>query len=186
MRLNYLYKKLVLVFIILSTNSLILAQWFHGHENLKCKDHCKRAWMNDTFLLELKKMERKCSFEFYITSGYRCRNHNSAIHGFRESTHLQGRAVDIRWDGNQEKLNEIIELAQESNFFNRIYYNENPYNRHIHIGQKIKANNFVVWNEQSHKNIYVGDIGNVEKTQLNKKKINPWIWITLIIPALIK
>ena len=170
MELNILNKKLLLIFFILSSNSLIFSQYFQGNENLKCKDHCKRAWMNDVFLLELKKIERKCSFKFYITSGYRCRKHNSAIHGFRESTHLQGRAVDIRWDGNQKKLKEIVKLAQESNFFNRVYYNENSHKRHIHIGQKVKANNFVVYDEQSHKNIYVGDIGDVEKIPLNKKR----------------
>tara|TARA_Y100001970_G_scaffold8767_2_gene10189 strand:- start:26370 stop:27134 length:765 start_codon:yes stop_codon:yes gene_type:complete len=132
--------------------------------------------MNKTFLKELKKMENKCSFNFYITSGYRCKNFNNSLPGSdKKSTHLDGLAADIKWDGSQKKLNEIIQLAKESNYFNRIYFHREPSNRHIHIGKNTNVNNFAArdltkrsyykYSNNNANNIYAGLIYNQKNNQ---------------------
>ena len=85
--------------------------------------------MDSEFLEELKNIENECSFELFITSGYRCETENRKVNGNINSRHLDGLAVDIRIY-NHNNIDEIKALAKKSNYFTRVYDEGN----HIHIG----------------------------------------------------
>lgn len=85
--------------------------------------------MDKEFLSKLKLLENECSFELYITSGYRCDTFNKEIGGDLNSRHLEGLAVDIRiYD--YDNIDEIKALCERSNYFTRVYDEGD----HIHIG----------------------------------------------------
>ena len=45
----------------------------------------------------LQKLRDLCGFPLSVTSGYRCKLHNSAVGGAPGSKHLEGIAADISW-----------------------------------------------------------------------------------------
>jgi uncharacterized protein YcbK (DUF882 family) len=76
---------------------------------------------------------------FRITSGYRCKHHNSIVGGSKTSSHLKGLAVDIACDNSENRYKIISALSQVG--FNRIGVARN----FIHCDiDKDKVNN-VLW-----------------------------------------
>jgi uncharacterized protein YcbK (DUF882 family) len=62
-------------------------------KELECK-HCGKCEMEPEFLILLQKLRDKMGVLF-ITSGFRCLEHNTNINGAKNSQHLLGKAVDI-------------------------------------------------------------------------------------------
>jgi len=70
----------------------------------------------------------------YITSAFRCPEHNREVGGAPDSLHLEGRAVDIISASTSSK--ELAELAYRAGFYTCIYY---PKQGHTHCQLKGKA-----------------------------------------------
>ena len=128
-----------ILIILISLTYIVYGQNFDGQ--LSCPDDCgKNKWwnmvekgvvrgMNKEFLRQLKLLENKCSFNLYITSGYRCEVQNKKVSGNKNSRHLFGLAVDIRiYDS--DNFDEIETLAQKSGYFTRVIDEGD----HIHLG----------------------------------------------------
>jgi len=96
-------------------------------EKLSCP-HCGINRMDKEFLRQLNLLDIECSFNLYITSGYRCEKRNRDVGGESNSRHLDGLAVDIRVY-NSDNIEEIKTLAKKSGYFSRVYDEGD----HIHI-----------------------------------------------------
>jgi len=106
--------------------SILSAQQFNG--DFACECGCNVNRMNQEFLNQLKKLEKKCSQKFYITSGYRCSKYNREVGGYSQSKHMSGMAVDIRYR-NKKQLKQIRKYASRSGYFTFVLDEGN----HIHI-----------------------------------------------------
>lgn len=60
--------------------------------------------MNHEFLSKLDKLRYRCGFPFVITSGYRSPRHSVEVVKDRPGQHAQGRAVDIRVSGGNQRF----------------------------------------------------------------------------------
>ena len=75
---------------------------------------CGKNLMNEEFMSKLNAIRGHCNFPFILTSAFRCAEHNKAINGAAKSSHLLGRAVDIKATG--KKALTIIENARAFGF----------------------------------------------------------------------
>lgn len=57
---------------------------------------CQRIWLRRSVFATLEKSRRHIGKPISVTSGCRCRNHNNAVGGAKESQHLYGLAIDWR------------------------------------------------------------------------------------------
>ena len=62
---------------------------------LACKCGCAQQNMDANFMDELEQLRTKLGRAMFITSGFRCPEHNKAVGGASGSYHLKGRAADI-------------------------------------------------------------------------------------------
>ena len=86
--------------------------FFASHElNCPC---CNDSYMNDEFMDKLNALRSHCNFPFYLTSAFRCNEHNKAIGGAEKSSHLLGRAVDISCKNSD--MMTILENARRFGF----------------------------------------------------------------------
>ena len=53
--------------------------------------------INPDLIYKIQKLRDLCGFPLSITSGYRCRLHNTAVGGATNSKHMSGVAADISW-----------------------------------------------------------------------------------------
>ena len=70
-------------------------------EEFICKCGCKEENMNRDFVKKLDKVRNKYGFPIIITSGYRCKYHDSELGG--KGNHTTGKAVDIKCDVSQNR-----------------------------------------------------------------------------------
>lgn len=63
---------------------------------------CDGGDMDDYFINKLQYMRDYCGFPFKILSGFRCKDHNTAIGGKPNSQHLNGNAADIVYHNGTE------------------------------------------------------------------------------------
>lgn len=56
---------------------------------------CGEAPMQEPFLEKLDELRELYGHPIIITSGYRCKSHNTKVNGRSNSMHLAGRAADI-------------------------------------------------------------------------------------------
>ncbi len=84
----------------------------------KCKyEDCEAPRMDRTFMRLLNKFRERLGVPCSISSGLRCRKHNAAEGGSKNSAHLYGRAVDIltfTWD--KATVLKAIDIAIEEGF----------------------------------------------------------------------
>tara|TARA_Y100000768_G_C23855345_1_gene623065 strand:+ start:62 stop:940 length:879 start_codon:yes stop_codon:yes gene_type:complete len=164
-----LNQKIIWICLLVSFSSYLFGSLFQGSTSCGCG--CEKDEMDNEFLLELKQIENKCSFDFYITSGYRCRSFNQSLIGaYSNSSHLYGLAVDIRYYGDMSNVEEVRKLAEESNYFTRVYYEGD----HIHIEKRpgdisfiykdLSESNYYVYNEDDG-NRYLGLVYNQNSDQ---------------------
>ena len=64
-------------------------------KELACKCGCNVEKMDSGFMVMLQKLRQTLDRPLFITSGYRCQEHNKAVGGASESYHLKGMAADI-------------------------------------------------------------------------------------------
>jgi zinc D-Ala-D-Ala carboxypeptidase len=74
--------------------------------------------MQETFLTMLDLSREQADVPFRITSGYRCRKHNTEIGGATHSAHVTGHAVDIACSSTAHRYKIVKTLL--SNGFNRV------------------------------------------------------------------
>lgn len=84
----------------------------------QCKEKCPgkvpNLRINDQLLETLNKVREEFGQSIIVTSGFRCKRHNSAIGGAVASQHLLGTAVDIRpASGSKEDLEELYRICQK-------------------------------------------------------------------------
>lgn len=65
---------------------------------------CGKAEMDEHFLLLLDQARGIAGVPFYITSGYRCEQHNLTVGGKPDSAHLRGKAADILVSSSKERF----------------------------------------------------------------------------------
>lgn len=69
---------------------------YFSDAELKCQcGECGSPIMNPEFLDKLDTARSISKTGYVITSGYRCKKHNEAIGGHKNSLHTKGQAVDI-------------------------------------------------------------------------------------------
>ncbi len=74
-----------------------------------CKCGCGEDYMDNIFLSKLDKIRTELKQKMVLSSGYRCKYHNTKIGGSSNSKHMQGLAVDVLCSG--AKAYKIMELA---------------------------------------------------------------------------
>ena len=67
------------------------------------------------FLVKLQNARDVACIPFVITSGYRCPEHNKAVRGKRDSSHLRGLAADIRVQTSSDRFI-IVEGLMKAGF----------------------------------------------------------------------
>lgn len=78
-----------------------------------CLGKAPRLRMSQTLLEALDKIREEMGQPLVVTSGFRCKRHNSAIGGAINSRHMLGDAVDIRpASGKAEDLDLLFEVCK--------------------------------------------------------------------------
>jgi len=78
-----------------------MSKYFKEAE-LKCS-HCDEYVFNAEFLNILNRVRSLFNKPIYITSGYRCKEHNKAVGGKANSAHTKGLAVDIKCENSLDR-----------------------------------------------------------------------------------
>ena len=81
----------------------------------KCKC-CGVAKINPELLRALQELRDNVGAPIRIISGYRCFNHNAAVHGAKKSQHLLGNAADITIEGMSQE--DVLKEAEKIEAFN--------------------------------------------------------------------
>ena len=90
---------------------------YFTNEEFQCSC-CGVEEMNDTFLTMLDISRGEAGVPFRITSGYRCRKHNTEVGGATHSAHTTGYAVDIACSSTADRYKIVTTLLR--NGFHRI------------------------------------------------------------------
>ena len=74
---------------------------FKNHE-LECHCGCGQNRMDSGFMEKLEQLRVAVGFPMYLTSAYRCPDHNENVSDSgRTGAHTQGKAVDVKVSGEQ-------------------------------------------------------------------------------------
>ena len=76
---------------------------------------CNQVLMSSKFLEKLDKAREIAGVPFIVTSGYRCKKHNSNVSKISDSAHLSGVAADIYVKDNNHRL-KILQGAIKAGF----------------------------------------------------------------------
>ena len=85
-------------------------------EEFACKCGCGKADISEELVKRIERARSFAGVPFIITSGCRGKNHNKKVGGVKDSSHLQGLAVDISIS-NESKSAILMALGK---CFNRI------------------------------------------------------------------
>jgi len=88
---------------------------FFDEKEFQCKCGCGRVDMDLIFIDRLTRARKLAQIPFYITSGFRCPEHNQKVTTSNNSPHLYGVAADIR-AGNSRDRFIIIDSALKAGF----------------------------------------------------------------------
>jgi len=116
-----------------------LSQNFSKKE-FECKCGCGHNNINTRLINKLQRARTDLNKPIEISSGCRCNNHNSRIGGFKNSTHLDGLAVDIICSKSKKRLELLTVLMR---YFNRIGVSNQFI--HVDIGIGIEEPQDVLW-----------------------------------------
>lgn len=120
-------------------NDFQLAENFNLRE-FQCKGRscCNGSVKLESRLVEmLQALRSQLGIPLYITSGYRCKEHNTSVGGAERSQHLLGTAADVRGDID---LSHLMEAAKQIGFTGIGYY---PRSRFVHLD--VRGGNPVTW-----------------------------------------
>lgn len=84
-------------------------------EEFVCKCGCGQAPMSEDLLKRLDTARGLAGIPFRINSGFRCKKHNSAVKGSKNSSHLRGLAADIACTSDRDRFI-LVEALIESGF----------------------------------------------------------------------
>ncbi len=88
--------------------------------------------MNQTFLIHLDELRRRCGFPFVITSGYRSPEYNASVsESGLTGAHTMGKAADIAVSG--EKAWTLIKEAMNMEVFTGIGISQKGESRFVHL-----------------------------------------------------
>ena len=88
---------------------------------------------------------------FVVTSGYRCKTHNTAVNGAKNSFHMQGKAADITV-ARKDLLQVIYRVGIVSGKFNGVGLEENRF-IHFDTGNRAQPYYFVYLPEGGYKQL---------------------------------
>lgn len=86
---------------------------FFDEKEFECKCGCGLMNMHMSFVQRLDAVRIIYGDEIIISSGCRCAKHNKKVGGSRESSHLEGLAVDIRVKNSVERFH-MVEAAMKA------------------------------------------------------------------------
>jgi len=110
-------------------------------EEFKCKcGKCDGGTMDADFIDKLNKARHLAQTAFVITSGYRCESHNKAVGGKPDSSHLRGKAADIKFASSAQSFKIVKALFDAG--FNRIGYNQKHGFFHVDCDSSLPQNVF--------------------------------------------
>ena len=123
----------ILLRLLITSLPIFLLYGIEFDGDFKCLCGCGKSeeFMDQKFLDELKELQKQCSFNFHITSGYRCETGNKQVGGSHKSRHTHGMGVDLRIF-EPDNIKEINRYASESNYFSAVYDEGD----HIHIDRR--------------------------------------------------
>ena len=75
--------------------------------------HCGLCLMGDGFMQKLQALRDAFGGPLTVTSGYRCRTHNTNVGGSPNSYHTKGRAADLQVPDKIEDAVRLMVLAQQ-------------------------------------------------------------------------
>lgn len=90
---------------------------YFKRKELECKC-CGTCLIDDELLSRLNQARESAGIPFILNSAYRCQKHNDAVGGSPTSSHVYGKAVDIRIKNNNQRF--IILTALLNAGFTRI------------------------------------------------------------------
>lgn len=108
-------------------------------DEFNCKCGCESGRMDNMLLQMLDQARELAGIAFVITSGYRCEKHNKKVGGSVGSSHLVGKAVDVRCTSSRERYNIVAALMVVG--FNRIGVAK----RFIHVDMDKTKDKNVIW-----------------------------------------
>lgn len=79
-------------------------------EEFACKC-CGKSLVKSSLVELLEKIRSVAGLPITITSGYRCKKHNAAVGGAKNSQHVQGIAADIKIKGMTPK--QVADIAKK-------------------------------------------------------------------------
>jgi zinc D-Ala-D-Ala carboxypeptidase len=111
-----------------------MSKWkYFTEDEVRCKCGCGEVGMDENTMLGLDQLRAHLGFPLIITSGYRCKAHNSAVGGADSSKHVLGTALDI--SVNREDAIQLLENARRYGF-NGIGVSQKGKSRFIHIDSR--------------------------------------------------
>jgi len=95
-------------------------------EEIECPC-CHGMVFEQTMIDRAQILRTLMNIPFYVNSGYRCRFHNEAIGGSKDSQHLTGRALDIKsigWTGRQkwQFVHEAMKLGMSVGIYKDFFH----------------------------------------------------------------
>jgi len=91
----------------------------HNYKYFKIEDfNCSETnenQMEPSFIKKLDKLREACGFPFYITSGFRSKNHSAEKSKQNPGSHSRGIAADIAVTGGRQRM-QIVKQAAALNF----------------------------------------------------------------------
>ena len=112
---------------------------YFSKSELECSCGCGKADMDEYFMLTLDNLRESYGHPIFLSSGYRCPEHNAAIGGVKGSYHTLGVAVDISIYGKYAY--DLLKLIFDMGFEGVGIAQKGPYNkRFIHIDKGFIAN----------------------------------------------
>lgn len=106
-----------------------MAKWFTDEE-FSC-NHCgelPEGGMNPILVERLDRLREMYGHPIYVSSGYRCTEHNQAVGGVSDSQHIKGNACDIWVNGDYQAF---YNLVINSELFDSVGYY--PYQEFVHV-----------------------------------------------------
>lgn len=117
-----------------------MAKYFDDYE-FAC-ECCGESLINPLLLEKLDILRAEYKYPIYVSSGYRCFEHNEEIGGEINSQHLLGNAADIYVSGDYQKFYDLVIRTQ---LFDGIgYYPEQEF-VHVDVRNSGTTPNCYLW-----------------------------------------
>ena len=117
-----------------------LGKYFSSKE-FKC--HCCNFFIIDSALIEgLEELRKGLGQPVFVSSGYRCPRHNTAVGGAKNSYHMKGMAADIYV--HNVSVEDLYQRAQDIELFNGFGLYDNFI--HLDVRNTLKR---VTWDRRS-------------------------------------